>query len=43
MIFILGSGTLPGKMLLVRIIENNEIDAYSRLGSLSKVSFAPQC
>ena len=26
-----GSGTLPGKMLLVRIIEINRIDAYFRL------------
>ena len=25
----LGSGALSGKMLLVRIIENNRIDAYS--------------
>ncbi len=25
-----GSGALSGKMLLVRIVENNEIDAYSR-------------
>ncbi len=24
----IGSGALPGKMLLVRIIENNKIDAY---------------
>ena len=28
----IGSGALPGKMLLVRIIENNKIDAYFRLG-----------
>ncbi len=28
--------TLPGKMLLVGIIENNKIDAYSRSGRLSK-------
>ncbi len=28
----LGSGALPGKMLLVRIIENNIIDAYFRSG-----------
>ncbi len=27
-----GSGTLYGKMLLVRIIENNIIDAYFRSG-----------
>ncbi len=27
-----GSGALPGKMLLVRIIENNKIDAYFRSG-----------
>ena len=25
-----GSGALPGKMLLIRIIENNRIDAYFR-------------
>ena len=24
----MGSGTLSGKMLLVRIVENNKIDAY---------------
>ncbi len=34
-----GSGALPGKMLLVRIIENSEIDAYFRS---DKVNFAPQ-
>ncbi len=28
----LGSGALSGKMLLVRIIENNKIDAYFRSG-----------
>ncbi len=28
----IGSGEFPGKMLLVRIIENNEIDVYSRAG-----------
>ena len=28
----LGTGALPGKMLLVRIIENNKIDAYFRSG-----------
>ncbi len=28
----IGSGALPGKMLLVRIIKNNEIDANSRSG-----------
>ena len=28
----MGSGALCGKMLLVRIIENNEIDAYFRPG-----------
>ncbi len=27
-----GSGALSGKMLLVRIIENNKIDAYFRSG-----------
>ena len=26
----IGSSALPGKMLLVRIIENNKIDAYFR-------------
>ena len=29
---ILGSGALSGKMLLLRIIENSEIDAYFRSG-----------
>ncbi len=29
---ILGSGALPGKMFLVRIIEHNKIDAYFRSG-----------
>ncbi len=28
LIYFFGSGALPGKMLLVRIIENNKIDAY---------------
>ena len=28
----IGSGELPGKMLLVRIIENNEINAYFSSG-----------
>ncbi len=27
-----GSGALSGKMMLVRIIENNKIDAYFRSG-----------
>ncbi len=27
-----GSGALSGKMLLVRIVENNTTDAYFRLG-----------
>ncbi len=27
-----GSGALSGKMLLVRIVENNRIDAYFRAG-----------
>ena len=27
-----GSGALSGKILLVRIIENNKIDAYFRAG-----------
>ncbi len=31
-----GSGAIDGKMLLVRIIENNKIDAYFRVGRLSK-------
>ncbi len=29
---ILGSGALSGKMLLVRIVENNKIDDYFRAG-----------
>ncbi len=32
LIKLFGSGALPGKMLLVRIIENNEFDAYFRSG-----------
>ncbi len=28
----IGSGALSGKVLLVRIIENNEIEAYFRSG-----------
>ena len=28
----IGSGALSGKKLLVRIIENNKIDAYFRAG-----------
>ncbi len=28
----IGSVALPGKMLLVRIIENNKLDAYFRSG-----------
>ncbi len=28
----IGSGALSGKMLLVRIIENNKIDTYFRTG-----------
>ncbi len=31
-----GSGALSGKMLLVRIVENNKIDEYFRLVRLSK-------
>ncbi len=27
-----GSGALSGKMLLVRIVKNNKIDAYFRVG-----------
>ena len=27
-----GSGALPGKILLIRIIEKNRIDAYFRSG-----------
>ncbi len=30
----LGSGPLSGKILLVRIIENNKIDAYFRAGKV---------
>ncbi len=30
----IGSGALSGKMLLVRIIENNKIDAYFRSGQV---------
>ncbi len=29
-----GSGTLPAKMLLVRIIENDTIDAYVKPGQV---------
>ncbi len=29
---IFGSGALSGKMFLVRIVENNRIDAYFRAG-----------
>ena len=29
-----GSGVLSGKMLLVRIIENNKIDAFFRAGKV---------
>ncbi len=32
MVKILGSGALSGKMLLVRIVENNKIDDYFREG-----------
>ena len=32
----LGSGALSGKMLLVRIVENNKIDAYLGQFRLSK-------
>ena len=28
----MGSGALSGKMLLVRIIESNKIDAYFKVG-----------
>ena len=31
-IIYLGSGALSGKMLLVRIMENNNIEAYFRAG-----------
>ncbi len=34
--FFLGSGALPGEMLLGRIIANNKIDAYFRYISLCK-------
>ncbi len=30
----MGSGALSGKMLLVRIIKNNKIDAYFREGKV---------
>ena len=30
-----GSGALPGKMLLVRIIENNKIDVYFWTGRVN--------
>ncbi len=33
----MGFGALPGKMLIVRIIENNKIDLI-----LGQISFAPQ-
>ncbi len=33
---IFGSGALPRKMLLVRIIANNEIDVHFRSGRLIK-------
>ena len=33
---IFGSGALPNKMLLVRIIEKNDIDTYFRYDTLSK-------
>ena len=39
MIFI-GSGALAGKMLLVRIVENNKIDAYLRAAQV-KLGSAP--
>ncbi len=32
----MGSGALPGKMLLLRIVENNKIDAYLREVRLCK-------
>ena len=31
-IIIIGSGALSGKIILVRIVENNKIDAYFRKG-----------
>ena len=31
-VIIVGSGALSGKMLLVRIIKNNKINAYFRAG-----------
>ncbi len=37
----LGSGALSGKMLLVRIVENNKIYALLRAGRLSKGSLCP--
>ena len=36
-----GSGALSGKMLLLRIFENNKIDAYFRVGWLSKGWLCP--
>ncbi len=38
----LGSGALSGKMLLVRIVENNEIDGYLGQVRLSKCELCPQ-
>ena len=32
LIYKVGSGVLSGKMLLVRIVENNKMYAYSRVG-----------
>ncbi len=32
LIKLFGSGALSGNMLLVRIVENNEFDAYFRAG-----------
>ena len=36
-----GSGALPGKMLRVKIIENNKIDAYLGQVRLNKVQLCP--
>ncbi len=35
LLYMFGFGTLSGKMLLVRIIENDKIDAYFRSGSVN--------
>ena len=37
----MGSGALSGKMLLVRIVENNKIDAYFREGQVKYTQLCP--